>query len=252
MQDRGPETGLHERAGQPAICAYYANVLADRMLGSGRVEFFPGATYVGDRTVVSRVSGRAVRGARSDCRIVDARYLAPDIPAELPPKFAVGDGARVVPVNDLVHLEEAPSQYVVVGSGKTATDACIWLLARGVDPDAICWVRPRDPWMLNRALIQPDPVIYLGMVAARCWTPPGPLRRWTTCSSASRTPGSCCASTARSPRRWPSRPPSPPGSSTCSARIENVVRLGHIRSVTRGRLDLRGWRRSRSPTTPWS
>ena len=52
-----------------------------------------------------------------------------------------------------------------MGSGKTATDACIWLLARGVDPDAICWVRPRDPWMLNRALIQPDPVIYLGMVA---------------------------------------------------------------------------------------
>ena len=54
---------------------------------------------------------------------------------------------------------------MVVGSGKTATDACIWLLARGVDPDAICWVRPREPWMLNRAVIQPDPVIYLGMVA---------------------------------------------------------------------------------------
>ncbi len=34
-----------------------------------------------------------------------------------------------------------------------------------MDPDAICWVRPRDPWMLNRALIQPDPAIYLGMVA---------------------------------------------------------------------------------------
>ena len=98
--------------------------------------------------------------------MVDARYLAPDIPAELPPKFAVGDGARVVPVNDLVHLEDAPSQYVVVGSGKTATDACVWLLARGVDPGAICWVRPSEPWMLNRALIQPDPVIFLGMVGS--------------------------------------------------------------------------------------
>ena len=30
-----------------------------------------------------------------------------------------------------------PSQYVVVGSGKTATDAIVWLLGRGVDPDAI-------------------------------------------------------------------------------------------------------------------
>ncbi len=99
------------------------------------------------------------------CRIVDARYLAPDIPAETPPPFEVGDGARVLAVNDLVEIDEPPSQYVVVGSGKTATDACIWLLAHGVDPDAICWVRPRDPWMLNRAVVQPDPAVFLGMVA---------------------------------------------------------------------------------------
>ena len=71
----------------------------------------------------------------------------------------------MLPVNDLARLEEAPSQYVVVGSGKTATDACVWLLGRGVDPDAICWVRPRDPWMFNRAVIQPDLAIFLGMAA---------------------------------------------------------------------------------------
>ena len=29
----------------------------------------------------------------------------------------------MIPVNDLARLEEAPSQYVVAGSGKTATDA---------------------------------------------------------------------------------------------------------------------------------
>ena len=98
-------------------------------------------------------------------RVVDARYLAPSIPAEKPPPFAVAADAHVLPVNDLARLEEAPSQYVIVGSGKTATDACIWLLARGVDPDAICWVRPRDPWMLNRAVVQPDPAIFLGMGA---------------------------------------------------------------------------------------
>ena len=56
-------------------------------------------------------------------------------------------------------------QYVIVGSGKTATDACIWLLDNGVDPDAICWVRPRDPWMLNRAVVQPDPAVFIGMAA---------------------------------------------------------------------------------------
>jgi hypothetical protein len=162
IQGSGPEAGLSERAAQPTICGYYAELLTGRL--SERVELFAGCEYAGGRSFVSRVSGLR-HTVPNHCRIVDARYLAPDIPAELPPRFAVEDGARVIPVNDLVRLEEAPSQFVVVGSGKTATDAIVWLLGRGVDPDAICWVRPRDPWMLDRALIQPDPVVYLGMVA---------------------------------------------------------------------------------------
>ncbi len=162
LQQRGPEKGLQERATRAEICAYYARML-DRMLESGKVQFLPNSVYVGDNTVVSLISGRGFEVP--GCRIVDARYLAPSIPAEKPPPFGVAEDARVLPVNELARLEEAPSQYVIVGSGKTATDACIWLLSRGVDPDAICWVRPRDPWMLNRAVVQPDPAIFLGMAA---------------------------------------------------------------------------------------
>lgn len=163
LQEHGPEQGLQERASQAEICAYYARQL-DRMVESGRVRFLPNTDHAGDRTLVSRISGQRFE-VPERCRVVDARYLAPGIPAEKPPPFTVGEGARVVPVNDLARWEEAPSQYVVVGSGKTATDACVWLLSRGVDPDAICWVRPRDPWMLNRAVVQPDPAIFLGMAA---------------------------------------------------------------------------------------
>jgi hypothetical protein len=163
LQERGPEKGLQERASQPEICAYYARVL-ERLVESGRVEFFPNSEYAGDRTFVSRLSGDRFE-VRPGCRVVNAHYLSPSIPAETAAPFGVAKDARVVPVNHLARLEEAPSQYVVVGSGKTATDTCIWLLSRGVDPDAICWVRPRDPWMLNRAMIQPDPAIFLGMVA---------------------------------------------------------------------------------------
>ena len=54
---------------------------------------------------------------------------------------------------------------MIVGSGKTATDACIWLLDNGVDPSTICWVRPRDPWMLNHAVVQPNPAVFIGMAA---------------------------------------------------------------------------------------
>jgi hypothetical protein len=236
VQDRGPEAGLHERAGQAGILAYYADVLADRLLGSGRVEFFPASSYQVDRTVVSRVSGN-VFSVPEHCRVVDARYLAPDIPAELPPQFAVGDDARVVPVNDLVHLEEPPSQYVIVGSGKTATDACVWLLGRGVDPGAICWVRPREPWMLNRALIQPDPVIFLGMVASMMDAAGSAASlddlflRLEDAGIVLRIDRSITPTMARTPTlaTW---------ELDLLRSIENVVRLGHIRSVARGRIDL--------------
>jgi len=54
---------------------------------------------------------------------------------------------------------------VIVGSGKTATDGIIWLLRQRVPQDRIVWVRPRDPWMLDRATVQPDPVVALELVA---------------------------------------------------------------------------------------
>jgi hypothetical protein len=163
IQATGPEAGLHERATAPEVCAYYARVLRERMVDPGKVSFYPNCDYLGDGQIVSRLSGRRyeVRARR----VVDARYLSPQIPAATPAPFGVADGARVVAVNELAKLGGASSQYVIAGSGKTATDACIWLLDNGVDPDAICWVRPRDPWMLNRAVIQPDPAVFMGMAA---------------------------------------------------------------------------------------
>ena len=164
IQGDGPEAGLHERATAPEICAYYDRVLRERLLASGKVAFYPNCEYLGEGRFISNLSGQRyeVRGRR---RVVDARYLSPSIPANTPPPYALADGVHAVTVNDLVNLGGAPSQYVIAGSGKTATDACIWLLDNGVDPDAIRWVRPREPWMLNRSVVQPDPVVFLGTAA---------------------------------------------------------------------------------------
>ncbi|HEU4338129.1 MAG TPA: NAD(P)-binding protein [Nocardioides sp.] len=233
LQDHGPEAGLQERAAQPEVVAYYAAAL-DRMQQTGKVRFLPGADHVGDRTVVSRISGRRFE-VPEPCRIVDAHYLAPSIPAESPAPFAVGDGARVLPVNDLVHLEEAPSQYVVVGAGKTATDACVWLLGQGVDPDAICWVRPRDPWMFDRALIQPDPAIFLGVPAtifesaAASATLDEMFLRLEDAGVVMRIDRSVTPTMAKTPTlaQWELERLSS---------LEDVVRRGHLRSVDRGRL----------------
>jgi hypothetical protein len=67
----------------------------------------------------------------------------------------VADGVRCVPVGNLSALENPAAGYVIVGGGKTALDAICWLLDRGIDPDDITWIRPRDNWILNRAFFQP-------------------------------------------------------------------------------------------------
>ena len=164
IQQDGPEAGLHERATSPEVRAYYDRVLRERLLASGKVSFYPNCDYLGEGRFVSRISGKRYE-VRGGARVVDARYLSPEIPATTPTPFDVADGVRVVPVNELVNVAGAPAQYVVVGSGKTATDTCIWLLDNGVDPGAICWVRPREPWMLNRAVVQPNPAVFLGLAA---------------------------------------------------------------------------------------
>ena len=234
-QKTGPEVGLDERADQPTICAYYNDVLTDRMLASGRVELFADCEYLGDRSFVSHLTAERFEVPQR-CRIVDARYLSPDIPSEAPPRFGIADGARVIAVNQLVHADN-PSQYVIAGSGKTATDACIWLLAHGVDPDTICWVRPRDPWMLNRALIQPDPEIYLGMVADMMQAAGAAVSledvflRLEEAGIVLRIDRSVMPTMARTPTlgTWELEE---------LRTIEHVVRRGHIEVVHRGRIGL--------------
>ncbi len=166
-QEDGPEAGLQERARQSEIQAYYDSILDRRFMGSGRVTFLGGCEHHTDGSshlVTSLVSGETVKiDVRR--RVVDATYLSPTIPATTPPPFGVDDGVHVAPINELARLTTAPSSYVIVGSGKTATDGIVWLLAKGVPPDHITWIRPRDPWMLNRAVVQPHPVVALGLAA---------------------------------------------------------------------------------------
>jgi len=153
----GPNAGLYERATAAEICAYYQRVLED-LLASGQVRFFGMSDCAlggpKGRQFVSRLSGEATE-VRVRRRVVDARYLETSIPAIHTPSFSAEPGVRLIPVNDLARLAEAASGYTIIGSGKTAMDACTWLLGAGVPPEAIRWIRPRDAWLLDRAFQQP-------------------------------------------------------------------------------------------------
>ena len=232
----GPEAGLHERASAAEICAYYQRVLNEQLVASGRVEFHPNCEYLGDGSFVSRLSGERYQ-AGPNCRIVDARYLAPEIPATTEPPFGVADGVRALPVNELPRLETTPGEFVIVGSGKTATDACVWLLESGVDPDSICWVRPREPWMFDRAVLQPDPAVFIGMAAdtmeaaGAASSPDDLFLRMEAAGVMLRIDPSVTPTMAKTPTlaRW---------ELDLLRSIERVVRLGHVRGVERGRIEL--------------
>ncbi len=234
VQSEGPEAGLHERAHRAEICEYYDDVLRGRFLPSGKVTFLGNSEYHADGSrhlVTSRLTGETSE-LRVRRRVVDAAYLAPTIPATTPPPFAVADDLRVATVNDLAALDRTPSSYVIVGSGKTGTDAIIWLLREGVAADRIVWVRPRDPWMLDRAVVQPDPLVALGLgantmeAAAAASSPDDFFLRLEAAGVMLRIDENVVPTMARAPTlaRWELE---------LLRTIENVVRLGHVRRATR-------------------
>lgn len=233
VQTTGPETGLQQRARVSEIRAYYDHVLHERLLASGRVSFHGGSEYRADgasHLVTSLVSGDTV-AVKVRRRIVDATYLAPTIPATTPAPFVASDGARVLPIHELAGLTRTPGAFVIVGSGKTATDGIIWLLRQGVPPDRIVWVRPRDPWMLDRATVQPDPVVALELsanlmtAAASAESLDDFFLRLEASGVVLRVDRTVVPTMAKAPTlgRWELE---------LLRTIEHVVRLGHVKGVT--------------------
>ncbi len=159
----GVNQGLYELASGPEVSGYFDAVMRQKLLPSGRVRYFPMADYKGDGRFVSLLSGQET-SVTVRRKTVDASYFGTSVPSTHKPRFNVGAGVRLVTPNalpqlwmDLAGSEKAcaPSQFVIVGAGKTAMDVGVWLLTSGADPDAISWVMPRESWLLNRQRTQP-------------------------------------------------------------------------------------------------
>ena len=145
----GWNQGLGDLASGAEVLAYFEDVMRHRLLPSGRVRYFSLCDVDGDDTFVHRLTGQRYH---VDVRrkTVDATWLKTTVPANHTPGFTVEEGVDFIPVNGLPELAARPEGYVVVGGGKTGIDACLWLLAQGVDPDQIRWIMPRDAWLLDR------------------------------------------------------------------------------------------------------
>lgn len=158
IDNTGLNAGYYELANADDIRSYFGRVMQHRFLSSGRVRYFPNCDHLGEQRFGSKLT-KTTWNVRVNRKTVDTTYLEGNIPATSPPPFEVADGVRCVPAGAVVRLDERPDDFVVIGAGKTALDTCVWLLEQGVAPDAICWVKSREGWWLNRKFYQPHTLL---------------------------------------------------------------------------------------------
>jgi hypothetical protein len=242
IDDSGPNAGFYERATAPEIIDYYGKVLEEHLIPSGQVRFFGSSDYVGGgpdgHRFVSTMTGEETR-VRVRRKLVDATYIESELPSRHTPAFEFDAGVQVVPPNDLVDLAEAPTGYTILGAGKTSMDTCSWLLDQGVDPDRIRWVRPRDPWLQDRAFFQPLDLVGSYMLLQAHWI------RGLAETDDGRDFAHILEDVGAFVRLDPAVEPESYRGATLSQleleslrRIENVVRLGRVRRVATDRLTL--------------
>jgi len=153
----GENAGFYERATGDEVRAHFAEA-ARRLTHTGRVRMLMGHEHVGHASNGEQVrdldTGKLLEVSVRR-RVVDARYLEASIPSTHAVPFEVASSARFIPVNDLPAAAQPACSYAVLGSGKTAVDACIWLMDNDVQPDRIRWIRPREAWFYDRSQFQP-------------------------------------------------------------------------------------------------
>jgi NAD(P)-binding Rossmann-like domain len=154
----GLNEGLYELASGSEVLAHFDQVMRQRFLPSGRVQWFPMSDYSegpgGTHHFKSLINGDN-RQVIARAKLVNATHARTEVPSTHAPKYEVASGVTCIPLNRLPEVQRPHACYTVVGSGKTGMDACLWLVQNGVVPTRIRWIMPRDAWLLDRANTQP-------------------------------------------------------------------------------------------------
>ncbi|GAA1865256.1 NAD(P)/FAD-dependent oxidoreductase [Paeniglutamicibacter psychrophenolicus] len=238
----GRNTGFYEQATGAEVCAYFETVRASRLEASGRAHFLARSEFLdhhgGTASIRHTGSGEIEQiGVRR--RVVDARYQEASVPATHVPSYAVDPDAAFAPIGMLPGRAGEHRGFIVIGAGKTAVDACLWLLDAGIDPERIRWVRPREMWFTDRAGMQP-----LDQVASII----NGLADDAQAGAQARTLVDLChrlEDVGRLMRIDSGIEPTMYRGTMLSLaelsalrQIDNVIRLGHVKSVEAGRLRL--------------
>jgi len=237
----GENAGCYERATGSEVREYFAEAAA-RLARTGRVRLLAGHEHLGGGSngeLVRDVSTGELHDVVVRRKVVDARYLQASVPATHVRPFDVAPGARVIPVNDLPQTAGSASCYTVLGAGKTAADACTWLLDNDIEPDRIRWIRPREAWFYDRRHFQPLQQVGAIMEGQSLDAEAG------ACATGIEDLFERLEAAGRLARIDPSAPATMFRGTMLSAgelaalrQIEDVVRLGRVRRIEAGRIVL--------------
>ena len=252
----GPNKGLYELASGPEINGYYDRVINHKLLPSGRVAYHPMCNFLGDGSFESLLSGTRTQ-VKVRRKTVDATYFSPSVPSTHTPRFQVAPAVRLLPPNGLPQLwhgaqaGDLARRFVIIGAGKTAMDAAIWLIKSGADPDAISWVMPRDSWLVNRITTQPAPEFFREVIG-------GQADQMEACAKASSLDDlylrlEACGALLRIDRdRMPGMfhlATVSPAEVEVLQRIRQVIRMGRVRSIAADHMLLEQGRVAVAPGT---
>ena len=163
IDEVGSNAGFYELATGSEVCAYFERVVRDRLLPSGRVRYLPMSDWSEAGTITSLLSGE-VTEVEVGRRIVDGTFFSTSVPSTHARGFAVEQGVVCVAPNELPRRCVEHDRFTVLGGGKTAMDAVVWLLDHGAPPGAIRWVCPRGSWLIDRRTTQPGRTFLAGTV----------------------------------------------------------------------------------------
>ncbi|KAH8748889.1 hypothetical protein F5883DRAFT_609060 [Diaporthe sp. PMI_573] len=144
-----------------APSAFYG--VNSRPLGNGKIDQVGWNKGMGELATGDKIGNGQFRSIltnkviriRHNTRIVDRTYLRVKVPSISPPPYKVAKDVSLITLNNLPKVSRPYGRYTVVGTGKTGINACLWLVANGIDPKDISWIMPRGSWLLDRAGLQP-------------------------------------------------------------------------------------------------
>ena len=141
----------------------YFQEFVDEKIASGQLEFYPECNYDFDQKVGASnthtfisIDGKTKYSVQVNEKLINGVLGECKIPSQCPPQFSVADGINMLTPNQLNDGYKrgdltGAKKYTVLGCGKTAMDAVVYLLREMKIPsDKISWVIPADVWMIAR------------------------------------------------------------------------------------------------------